>query len=718
MRFGGGARGVWRAVGGLAAAALLITSAVNASADRAAGPGLTIKVLSNRADLISGGDAYVEIAGPGGGAPDNFRVDLDGHDVSAAFAKRDNGRVLGVITGMSDGMHTLRARADGLTGATISLDNHPIGGPVFAGPQLQPWFCTTGLHGMDAPTDAQCNAPTRYDWYYMPADPKVTTLQPYDPAHPASNVQMITNDRGVRVPFIVRDERGTADRGIYDIAVLYDPTKPWTPWDPQPGWNGKVFFRAGGSCDTGHVQGDFQDAALQENSLAKGFAVLTSGMTVLGFNCNDVVAAEALMMVKEHFIETYGEIRYTMGEGCSGGSTLVYSIAGNYPGLIDGLLPGCAFPDMWEFTQGAQDCALLVRAFQARPATWPDKVGQAAAEGFQSDHSCVGWQNPWQALFQPGYTPGCAAGRMPGPHPAVDFVYDPQRNPNGTRCTLQDYQVNEFGLRPDGKANRPYDNVGVQYGLRALTDGKISVEQFLDLNQHIGGWDIDGQWQSDRSVADPDAVSRAYRNGLMLNTAALADLPIVSLRYWDEYGYHTSVEDSVVRERLRRDTGTADNQVVVTTLPGTPSTIRPFDMLDRWLAAIEADHSGAASADKVRTDRPADVVDTCVLDGKNVTDTTRCRAAFPHYSKPRMVAGGPLTDDVVKCQLRPAVRADYPADMTTAQFARLLDIFPDGVCDWSLPGVDQVPPSGTWQSYRSGPDGVPLGPPPVSKPLH
>jgi hypothetical protein len=705
---------IWAAVATAVTGTMLVTSVVRADAGRDPGPSLAIKVLSNRADLISGGDAYVEIAEPTGRPAENVHVLLDGQDISAEFARRDNGRILGVVTGMSDGPHTLTAHADDLAGATLALDNHPIGGPVFSGPQVTPWFCTTRLHGMANNTDDQCNAPTQYQWYYLPKAARDTKLQPYDPAHPATDVAMITNDRGVRVPYIVRDERGTSDRGIYDIAVLYDPTKPWTPWDPQPGWNGKVFFRAGGSCDTGHVQGDFQDAALQENSLVRGFAVVTSGMTVLGFNCNDVVAAEALMMVKEHFIETYGQIRYTMGEGCSGGSTLVYSIAANYPGLIDGLLPSCAFPDMWEFTQSAEDCALLDRVFQSRPALWRDKVAQAAVSGFQSDHSCSGWQRPWQALFRPGHTPSCAAARMPGPHPPVDWVYDPQRNPKGTRCTIQDYQVNEFGLRSDGKANRPYDNLGVQYGLNALTDGKMNVEQFLDLNQRAGGWDIDGEWQPKRSVADPAGLSRAYAGGRVMNAERLAGIPIVTVRYWDEVNYHTSIEDTVVRERLRRDTGSADNQVIVTALLGKPAKLRPFDMLDRWLSAIEADHSGSSLPDKVRADRPADVVDTCVIDGDNVTDPARCEKAFPHYSKPRIEAGGPLTEDVLKCQLRPLQRADYPVDMTTSQFARLLDIFPEGVCDWTQPGVDAGPPTGDWQTFTDGPDGRPLPPPPVS----
>ncbi len=108
------------------------------------------------------------------------------------------------------------------------------------------------------------------------------------------------------VPYIVRNERGTIDRGIYDIAILYDPSKPWTPTTPQTGWNGKVGGSFGGSCGPFHVQTANTSAVLDETALERGFAVATSGLNVLGNNCNEAVSAEALMMVKEHLARPTG----------------------------------------------------------------------------------------------------------------------------------------------------------------------------------------------------------------------------------------------------------------------------------------------------------------------------------------------------------------------------------------------------------------------------
>ncbi len=84
------------------------------------------------------------------------------------------------------------------------------------------------------------------------------------------------------------------------------------------------------------------------------------------------------------------------------------------------------------------------------------------------------------------------------------------------------------------------------------------------------------------------------------------------------------------------------------------------------------------------------------------------------HSSPRQVAGGPLAENILKCQLKPLNTADYtPVTFTAAQLARLHATFPDGVCDWSKPGVgqqDAVSPL----TFADGPGGQPLPPAPGS----
>src|SRR3954451_13013383 len=105
----------------------LMTVALGTGAVAAdAAPGTTIDVLSNRADLISGGDALVAVNLPAGTDPTGVKVTLGGSDVTSEFALRPNGRYEGLVTGLTDGTNTLTAHlADG-SGAQITITNHPI----------------------------------------------------------------------------------------------------------------------------------------------------------------------------------------------------------------------------------------------------------------------------------------------------------------------------------------------------------------------------------------------------------------------------------------------------------------------------------------------------------------------------------------------------------------------------------------------------------------
>ncbi|WP_328996155.1 DUF6351 family protein [Kribbella sp. NBC_01245] len=126
---------------------------------------------------------------PAGSDPAKVRVGVDGRDITAAFAVRPDGRFAGLVTGLRVGASTVTARGPG--GAVrLTVTNHPVGGPVFAGPQVQPWFCATEQNGLGPPQDAQCNAGPRYDLFYRSS---LTGLfRSYDPANPPIDLAYTT----------------------------------------------------------------------------------------------------------------------------------------------------------------------------------------------------------------------------------------------------------------------------------------------------------------------------------------------------------------------------------------------------------------------------------------------------------------------------------------------------------------------------------------------
>jgi hypothetical protein len=72
------------------------------------------------------------------------------------------------------------------------------------------------------------------------------------------------------------------------------------------------------------------------------------------------------------------------------------------------------------------------------------------------------------------------------------------------------------------------------------------------------------------------------------------------------------------------------------------------------------------------------------------------------------VAGGPRAENILKCQLKPLVMSDYPANIfSVSQWTRLQAVFDTGVCDWSKPGVGQAAAVGPL-TFKAGPGGVPL----------
>jgi hypothetical protein len=668
-----------------------------------------LKVLSNRPDLVSGGDALVQVVLPARVDPATVKVSVGGTDVTSAFAVRADGTYEGVVTGLAVGANDVAASMRNGPTVRLTVTNHPSGGPVFAGAQVQPWLCKT-VPGWGAPTNdnAQCDTAPTFTYSYM--DSGTGTFKPYDPAAPppAAQIAQTTTDQKVAVPYIVRSEHGAMDRGLYDITVLDNPAAGWTPWAPQSGWNHKVLYQFGGGTAPWHTNGQPQ-GDLVDLALSRGFMVANNNLNIRGEDANDVVSAESLMMLKEHIAETYGSILYTMGAGCSGGSIQQYVIAADYPGLLDGIQPNCSFQDSWTTANEVNDCHLLRHFFAS--ASGFTAAQQAAVMGTQDTTVCFAWDISFAPVGIPSLVSNCNLQNTP----QAAMVYDPVLNPSGVRCTVQDYQSAIWGFRPppqDTFARSPYANVGVQYGLNALSTGAITPEQFVALNQGVGGTDIDLNFTAARAQPDLVAQSIAHRTGQVTQGTQLADVPIIDLRGSHNFNdIHTDYHSYVMRARLDAANGGHANQLIWTWSAAqrpTP-TSPPF--------GIEADTREVPLSQKVLDDKPSGATDKCFIGASltETTDTAACAAAFPHFADARLVAGEPWTDNAMQCTLQPLDRASYNVTFTDDQWARLQQAFPDGVCDWNAAPVG-FQPSVPWLTYAGGPGGEPVGPAPVSEP--
>jgi uncharacterized tannase-like protein DUF6351 len=698
--------------------------------------GIRMETLSTPADRVSGGDALVEIdtIGTAVGLP-RGPIDLNGQDISAVFHPGSTaGSLIGLVTGLKIGRNTLTAHGPGQSEQTLTITNYPIAGPISSGRHITPFICQTGdFHLPDgslysASLDADCSGPTKITYLYMPIGGQALVPLPSTTVLPA-DVATTTTTTGAVVKFVVRMETGTIDRGIYESAVLHDPTSDSepSPFTPPKGWNHRLIAVEGFGCPGGwYVQGsaigslsfgglDF--SLLSPARLGEGYGLFSNTLMHPSNNCNAVLSGEAAMMSKEHFIETYGVPRYTVSAGCSGGSYGSIQLADALPGLFDGVLIACTFPDPLSIALSGSDGRLLTHYFMVTNPTEFTAAQQVAISGYKGTTAFI------DAARQSGRTdpvPG-RVDSIPGyvsapfnPAVPVSLRYDPITNPQGARGTVYDAARNVYGVDPiTGFALRPFDNVGIQYGLDALKAGTITPQQFLDLNQSVGGYDQDANYVASRTTGDLAAIRRAFEGGLEFSgSGGVGSIPVFDISgiYNDDSGYHYQWFHFATRDRIAEANGNANNEVM---WRGSVPFNDAWSTFIAWVERVAGDPSPKRPREKVIDDRPADAVDGC---WRTATDfiaepqtfssapNSNCNALFPSFAFPRFVAGGPLAADVLKCQLKPIQPADYPS-FTDADFARLKTIFPSGVCDWSKAGVGQatvVP----WASFGPAPENL------------
>jgi hypothetical protein len=762
--------------------------------DKTAGDGFRLEAVSTRAEYVTGGDVLVALYGvdsdvatpsgdPAGEAssgedpvgedtdedtaregPDPataIEVTVDGAAASVDW-RPDGDRLLGLVEGLGGGDHEIVAQL-GDRRTSLTVVDHPSTGPVFTGRQLPLVTCSTEAFGLGPPVGDDCSATAPLvTWSYV--DTEGVRVELEDPTVVPDDVASMADGA---TPFVLREERGTINRAVYWITVPAIPpgaedNAPSTEaeaaageetaneetanedaanedaadgvddqaratWDPDA-WNRRLVYEYGGGCGTSYSQGFTFLGGPDLDVLAAGYAHTTATFNTFQVMCDAALSAETTMMVKEHFAERYGPPELTIGTGGSGGAIQQYQILQNYPGLLDASAAVLPFPDAISIAGDVVDCGLLVRFFAGDAgAGWSDEQRNAVA-GHLNAATC----NFWQATFVPGVDPVQGCG--PTPDEDTNPFYDPDENPDGLRCTLQDTNVNVLGVDPDtGFAERPWDNVGIVYGLDALVDGVIDVDQLLDLNEGMGSFDIDGRWVPERSRATEAAVAAAHAaGGVTFGAGDLRRVPVITVDIWtDEAGdIHTRERAFAVRERLRLPDGSdppnhmvwtrglPEGETLVGSLTGAIGLgLEVIQILDEWATAAAAVHDGQRRDDLTDDElwsvledtRPADAADNCITpDGERVAaldlydQPGPCRDLFPVSASPRLAAGAPLVNDILACALVPAEDAALPVDLaewSDEQRDRFRTLFGDGVCDWSAPGRGTAEWAGPWQHH-------------------
>lgn len=698
----------------------------------AATPALDLSIPVTPPTMVSDGNIRIILSSSAGISPEAVRILLNGKPAALTLTPDGSG-LTAVVSNLRPGRNEIRASAPGFVPATLIVTNHGRGGPIFSGPQLQPWICAAptaqtatpdraavAASGLaSAAIDAQCNAPATYSYFYRSTDTGCTMeavaarpcFRPYVPGKRPPDIAEVETPSGKRVDYIVRVERGAMNRGLYDLAVLYDPASK----NPAAlgNWNHKIVWAFGGSG--GNIRRQMPPASswMNDAALSRGFLVGTSNFTDGSRNNNRALAAETLMMLREHVSDTYGPVRHLIGEGCSAGSMQQNVISTMYPGLIDGVLISCSFPDNDSLMQEIVDSFLLKNYFDS-PAFAATNIGlpaeTAAAKRIAiAGHKDDGIVNGW-ARFRPGYVAG-NLGTAPSSNGCQlpnALVYDAKTNPGGIRCATPDSNIAIWGAYPGTHIARHIrDNIGVQYGLGALLDGKIGGEDFLALNANIGGLDRDGGFSSERMEGDAEAIATAYRVGLISSGRLLGETPIIDLRGEENSNVHANWHSFATRQRIRQALGRSDNYIlwrVGLATPGGPwgnagwektgLPLRSLLDMDRWLDAVDADKAPGSRFERVSRNRPAALRSFCYLGtdySREVYDEAECDKDpnLAYYSSVHQVAGGPLASNVLKCQLRAVDPAEYRGRLDAGQIERLRTIFPGGVCDWSKPGVGQ-----------------------------
>ena len=730
-----------------------------------------LEVVSSRADHVTGGTALLTLTGNNNQpelAQIQFRASGLTLEVLRSSINADSQQWL--IGGIPTGSVTIDAiSGTGQLLASIEIESHPITGPIFSGPQQYPFVCSSVLEwGVQPLVDHQeewgfpvvddsgdvvgyskdCSIEPFFEYQYRNTNGEYLAM-PDDGSRPV-DMSTTTLTDGRLVDFVIRWERGTINRFLYSYAILADPSdRSVSPLDPGTvNWNGRLLFHFEGGVGVGHFQGRINAGrARLAEALEQGYAVAYSSGNRTGEHYNLQVGGETALMVKEHFIKRFGPPLYTVAIGGSGGAIQQYVYQQNHPGLIDAGVPQYSYPDMVSQTIHVGDCELLEHYMDVTDRDnpkWQITNNRSMLIGFNSTDAVpdplADIKRQLGYASAPGSNECIPAWRGLTPlsmNPHYGQVREQEKmHPPGIMDSVQwtHYEdlKNIYGVDANGQARVPWDNVGVQYGLQALTEGNITEEEFLDLNAKIGGWKHPSEmvqegfpflgeptaenfdpWSrrnmnlsagndpAPRTQGDIQAISALYQSGMVFD--GQLNIPVIDWRHYleEELDMHNSHQSFSARQRITNRMGDAGNQLIWFT-DARPSasfdqTMQALDVLHDWVMNIKSNPEAGVAAN-----RPETAVDACfATDGSLIAQGSdvwggvldnnapgTCTQTFPLYSTSRIVAGGPIEGSVFKCTLKPLDTAlsdgtygNWIPD--SDQIAQLRTIFPDGVCDYT-----------------------------------
>ena len=705
--------------------------------------GIQLRAVSTKPWLVTGGDLLVEVIIDESLSRAQLSMSLDGSDISDQFRETAATTLQALMTDIPEGDSTLLVEHRGAQlSESLNLTNYPSIGPIISGPHEQPYVCqteqfvTVAGDTLGSALDSNCSIPTRVDYVYWSILDEVFKPLPLDAETlPPEDMGLITIMGQVIEPYIVRVETGTVNRAVYEIAMLHNPlngSRFLNPWNRSSNWNDKLVYTHGGGCRAGwHQQGIRTGGVMRRGLFEQGYALTSATLNVFGQNCNDLLASETHIMVKERFIEHYGEPVHTIATGASGGSYQSHQTADNYPGVFDGIIVSSSFPDVTTATIFTlADSRLLHNYFSTLEVETFTQEQQRAVSGFGVWESIANLSRGaarLDPLFNVETPLEDQGGEISIPQ-LREELYS-ATNLRGIRATVYDHSVNIYGtitnpLDPKQNiAQRPLDNVGVQYGLLALNQNILTVQQFLDLNRDIGGFDRDMNHVPERHRADVQANKRAIESGRVLfGGAGLASTPVIDYRTYNDHleggDIHMIVHQFSTRQRLVNANGHADNHVMHVGgqwgfIEGQDDLGSLFRQMNFWIQNIQADSLEPDPAFRVVRNKPANLTDSCwdttgetielVEEPLGFNSESRCGQLYPSYQSPRQVAGAPLANDIVSCQLKKIDLEDYVISFTADEYQQLLNVFPGGVCDWSLGDSSGSRHQGTWKSFGPSP---------------